>query len=82
MHAIKVIREPGIRRVVKQGGFKPVGRCAPIRDEPADRHSVAGNDNGLPVLDGVEDVGEAPCRLCSSHSDHGYILSDLLCSYV
>ena len=70
MHAIKVIRKPGIRRVVKQRGFKPVGRCTPIRDEPTDRHSVAGNDNCLPVLDGVEDAGEAPCRLRGGHRDH------------
>ena len=82
MHAIKVIREPGICRVVKQGGFKPVGRRTPIRDEPTDRHSVAGDDNRLPVLDSVEDAGEAPCCLRGSHRDHGYILSDLLCSYV
>jgi hypothetical protein len=31
------------------------------------------------VLDRIEDVSEAPSRLRSSHRNHEYILSDLLC---
>jgi hypothetical protein len=31
------------------------------------------------VLDRVEDIGEAARRLSSSHRNHEYILSDLLC---
>jgi hypothetical protein len=34
------------------------------------------------MLDGVEDVGEAPRRLSGSHRYHKYILSDLICLYV
>jgi hypothetical protein len=34
------------------------------------------------MLDGVEDVSEAARRLSSSHHDHEYILSDLICLYV
>lgn len=82
MHALKIIREPVIRRVIKQGGLQSVRRCTPLRDEPANRNSVAGDNNSLPVLDGVEDIGETPRRLSGSHRNHEYILSDPLCYYV
>lgn len=80
--ALKVIREPGIRRVIAQGGLEPVSRGAPLRDEPANRHPVTRDDDSLAVLDGVEDASEAPRRLSGSHRDHKYILSDLVCLYV
>ena len=59
---LKIIREPGVRRVVTQGGLESVRCCAAFRDEPADRHPAAGDDHSLAMLDGIEDVGEAPCR--------------------
>jgi hypothetical protein len=34
------------------------------------------------MLDCIEDVGEAPCRLRGSDCDHAYILSDIVCIYV
>ena len=82
MHALKVIREPGISWVIKQGGLEPVRRCAPLWDEPTNRNSVARDDNSLPVLDSVEDIGETPGRLSGRHRNHEYMLSDLLCYYV
>ena len=80
--ALKVIREPGIRRVIAQGGLEPVSRRAPLWDEPTNWYPVARDDDSLAVLDGVEDVSEAPRRLSGSHRDHEYTLSDLVCLYV
>lgn len=82
MRALKVVREAGVRWVVAQGGLEPVGRRPPLRDEPANRYPVARDDDGLTMLDRVEDVGEAPCRLRGSDCDHEYTLSDLICLYV
>ena len=82
MHALKVGAEAGVRRVIAQGGFEPVSRRPPLRDEPADRYPVTRDDDGLAMLDRIEDVSEAPCRLRGSHCDHEYILSDLVGSCV
>ena len=82
MRTLKVIREPGIHRVIAQGGLEPVSRRAPLRDEPTNWYPVTRDDDSLTVLDGVEDVSEAPRRLSGSHCDHEYILSDLVCIYV
>ena len=68
--ALKVIREPGISRVIAEGRFEPVSRGAPLRDEPAHRYSITCDDDSLTVLDRIEDVSEAPRRLSSSHCDH------------
>lgn len=82
MRALQVVREPGVRWVIAQGGLEPVSRRPALRDESANRHPVAGDDDGLAVLDRVEDVSEAPRRLRSSDRDHENILSDLICLYV
>jgi hypothetical protein len=79
MCAFKIVREAGVRRVIAQGGLEPVSRRPTLRDEPANRYAVARDDDGLTMLDCVEDVGEAPCRLRGSHCDHEYTLSDLVC---
>lgn len=79
MRALKVVREAGVRRVIAQGGLEPVSRRPPLRDEPANRYPVTRDDNGLAMLDCIEDVGEVPCRLRGSYRDHEYILSDLVC---
>src|ERR1700722_2733675 len=79
MHALKVVREAGVRRVIAKGGLEPVSRRPPLRDEPANRYPVTRDDYGLAVLDCIEDVGEASCRLRGSYCDHDYILSDLVC---
>lgn len=76
MRALKVVREAGVRRVVAQGGLEPVGRRPSLRDEPADRNPVTRDDDSLAMLDRIEDVGEAPCRLRGSYRNHEYILSD------
>lgn len=34
------------------------------------------------MLDCIENIGEAPCRLRGSYHDHEYTLSDLVCLYV
>jgi hypothetical protein len=82
MRALQVVCEPGVRWVIAQGGLEPVSRRPTLRDESANRHPVTRDDDGLAMLDRVEDVSEAPRRLRSSHCDHGYILSDLICLYV
>jgi hypothetical protein len=79
MRALKVVREAGVRWVIAQGGLEPVSRCPPLRNEPANGYPVTRDDDGLAMLDCIEDVGEAPCRLRGSHYDHEYILSDLVC---
>src|SRR3984957_347274 len=79
MHALKVVREAGVRRVIAKGGLEPVSRRPPLRDEPANRYPVTRDDYGLAVLDCIEDVGEVSCRLRGSYCDHDYILSDLVC---
>jgi hypothetical protein len=79
MHALKVVSEAGVRRVIVQGGPEPVSRRPPLRDEPANGHPVARDDNGLAMLHRIEDVSEVARRLCGSHRDHEYILSDLVC---
>ena len=79
MRALKVVREAGVRRVIAQGGLEPVSRRPPLRDEPANGYPVTRDDDGLTMLDRVEDVGEAPCRLRGSYRNHEYILSDLVC---
>jgi hypothetical protein len=79
MRALKVVREAGVRWVVAQGGLEPVSRRPPLRDEPTNRYSVTRDDDGLTMLDGIEDVGEAPRRLRGSYRDHEYTLSDLVC---
>lgn len=83
MRALKVVREAGVRRVIAQGGLEPVSRRPPLRDEPANRYPVTRDDDGLAMLDCIEDAGEAPCRLRGSYCDHEYTLSDLvrLCVY-
>lgn len=78
MRALQVVCEPGVGWVVAQGGLEPVGRRPALRDEPANGHPVTCDDDGLAVLDRVEDIGEAPRRLRSSHCDHEYTLSDLV----
>jgi hypothetical protein len=70
MHALKVVREAAIHRIIAQGGLESVSRRPSLREEPANRYPVARDDNGLAVLDRIEDVGEAPCRLRGSHCDH------------
>jgi hypothetical protein len=82
MRALQVVGEPGVRWVIVQGGLEPVGRRPPLRDEPANGHPVARDDDGLAMLDRVEDVSEAPRGLRGSHGNHEYILSDLVCLYV
>ena len=82
MRALKVVGEAGVRRVIAQGGPEPVSRRPTLRDKPADGHPVAGDDDGLAMLDRVQDVSEAPRRLRGSHRDHEYTLSDLVCLYV
>jgi hypothetical protein len=77
--ALKIVREAGVRRVVAQGGLEPVSRRPPLRDEPTNRYPVTRDDDGLAMLDCIEDVSEAPCRLRGSHRNHKYILSDLVC---
>jgi hypothetical protein len=77
MNCYQFITEPGVGRVFPQGGFKQVCRCAPFRRETSDRHPIAGDHDGLAVLNGVEEVSEVSRRLSSSHRDHEYILSDL-----
>ena len=79
MRALKVVREPGVGRVIAQGGLEPVSRRPPLRDEPTNRYPVTRDDDCLTMLDRVEDVGEAPCRLRGSYCDHKYTLSDLIC---
>lgn len=79
MRALKVVGEAGVRRVVAQGRLEPVGGRPPLRDEPSNGHPVTCYDDGLTVLDRVEDVSEAPRRLRCRHRDHEYILSDLIC---
>lgn len=76
MHELKVVREPGIRRVVAQGLLETVRRRTPLGDEPPDRHAITGDDDGLAMLDGVKDIGEGPRGLRGSHCNHEYILSD------
>jgi hypothetical protein len=68
--ALKVVCEAGVRRIVAQGGFEPVSRRPPLRDEPADGYPVTRDDDGLAMLDCIEDVGEAPRRLRGRHCDH------------
>jgi hypothetical protein len=82
MHALKVVRKAGVCRVVAQGCLEPVSRRPPLRDEPTNRYTVTRDDDRLTVLDRVEDIGEAPCRLRSGYRDHEYILSDLVCLYI
>jgi len=79
VRALKVVRKAGVRQVVAQGGLEPVSRRPPLRDEPTNRYTVTRDDDRLTVLDRVEDVGEAPCRLRGGYRDHEYILSDLVC---
>ena len=74
MRALKVVREAGVRRVVVQGGLEPASRRPPLRDEPNNRYPVTRDDDGLTMLDRIEDVGEAPCRLRGSYRDHEYTL--------
>ncbi len=76
MGCLKVVGEPLIGGVVSQRGLEPLGGRAPFRGEPADRHSVASDDDGLAALDLVKDVGEVPCRLSGRYRNHEYILSD------
>jgi hypothetical protein len=78
MRALKVVREAGVRRVIAQGGPEPVSRRPTLRDEPTNRYSITRDDDGLTMLDRIEDVGEAPRRLRGSHCDHEYTLSDLV----
>jgi hypothetical protein len=82
VRALKVVGEAGVRRVVAQGSLEPVSRRPPLRDEPTNRYTVTRDDDRLTVLDRVEDVGEAPCRLRGSYRNHEYTLSDLVCLYV
>lgn len=82
MRTLKVIREAGIRRIVAQRGLEPVSRRPPLRDESANGHPVTRDDDSLAMLDCIEDVGKAPCRLRGSYRDHEYILSDLVRLYV
>lgn len=82
MCALKVVREAGVRWVVAQGGLEPVGRRPPLRDEPANWYPVTRDDDGLTMLDRIEDVGEAPCRLRRGYCNHEYTLSDLVCLYI
>ena len=79
MRALQIVCEPGIGRVIAQGGLEPVSRRALLRDESPDRYPVTRDDDGFAVLDCVEDAGEAPRRLRGSHCDHEYTLSDLVC---
>jgi hypothetical protein len=79
MHALKIVGEARVRRVVTQGGPEPVSRCPPLRNEPTNRYPVTRDDDSLTMLDRIEDVGEAPRRLRGSYRDHEYILSDLIC---
>ena len=74
MRALKVVREAGVRRAAVQGGLEPVSRRPPLRDEPNNRYPVTRDDDGLTMLDCIEDVGEAPCRLRGSYRDHEYTL--------
>jgi hypothetical protein len=82
MRALKVVRETDVRRVIAQGGLEPVSRRPALRDEPTNRYPVTRDDDGLAMLDGIEDVGEVPCCLRGSHCNHEYILSDLVSLYV
>ena|SRR5271165_4575517 len=82
MRALKVVREPGVRWVIAQGGLEPVSRRPPLRDEPANRYPVTRDDDGLAMLDSIEDASKAPRRLRGRHCDHEYTLSDLVCLYV
>ena len=82
MRALQVVREPGVRWVISQSSLEQVSRRPPLRDEPANRHAITRDDDGLTVLDRIEDVGETPCRLRGSHRNHECILSDLVCLYV
>jgi hypothetical protein len=79
VRALQIVCEPSIGRVIAQSGLEPVSRRPPLRDEPANRHPVTRDDDGLAMLDRVEDVSEAPRRLRSGHCDHEYTLSDLVC---
>ena len=79
VRALKVVREAGVRWVVAQGSLEPVSRRPPLRDEPTNRYTVTRDDDRLTVLDRIEDVGEAPCRLRGSYRNHEYTLSDLVC---
>lgn len=58
MGCLKIVGEFLVGWVVPQRGLESLGGCAPLRGEPADRHPVAGDDDGLAVLDLVEDVRE------------------------
>lgn len=82
MRALEIVGEAGVRWVIAQSGLEPVGRRPPLRDESANRYPVARDDDGLAMLDRIEDVSEAPRRLRGSHRDHVYILSDSVCLYV
>jgi hypothetical protein len=79
VRALKVVRESGVRGVIAQGGLEPVSRRPPLRDEPTNRYPVTRDDDGLAMLDCIEDASEASRRLRGSHCDHEYILSDLIC---
>jgi hypothetical protein len=77
--ALEVVRESGVRGVIAQRGLEPVSRRPPLRNESADRDPVTRDDDGLAMLDRIEDVSEAPRCLRGSNCDHEYILSDLVC---
>ena len=73
--ALEVVGEVDVRGVIAQGRFEPVGRRPPLWDEPTDGYPVPRDDDGLAMLNSIEDVSEAPCRLSGSHCDHNYIPS-------
>nr|WP_187366566.1 hypothetical protein [Trebonia kvetii] len=79
MHALKVVREADVRWIIAQGGLEQVSGRPPLRDEPTNGYPVTRDDDSLAMLDRIEDVGKASCRLRGCHRNHEYILSDLVC---
>jgi len=76
--AFQVVGKPGVSRMVRQRGLEQVRGRSPLRDKPPDRCTIAGDDDGLPMLNRIEDAREAPRRLCGSDRNHDSILSDLI----
>jgi hypothetical protein len=76
MRALKVVGEAGVRWVIAECGLEPVSRRPPLRDKATNRYPVTRDDDGLAMLDCIEDVSEAPRGLRGSYCDHEYTLSD------
>ena len=82
MSCQQVISEPGVSRLIPEHRLEPVRGRASFRCQPSDGYPIASHHHGLAMLDSVEEIGEVPRRLGSSHRDHECILSDLVRIYI